>query len=348
MINHVEAQIQELWIHFIGNHNENEGVKFSAMDIPVQDEVTHQLLSTYFFENFPEPQYYHFTFSDGNHQMNPMFTYVQEIFNDPSMLVEHSKSIALYLYNNSKHPNIKSGDLLVSYVKDLLVDDELCDGICIFKSENKDAFLTLDYLQQSYHLGHQAGINIGKLDKACIIFNTEASEGYKICAIDRSNRAKDAQFWMDSFLNIVPRSDDYYHTKNVIQATKQFIHDRVKPLYDIDKGEEADMLTRSRDYLSNEENFDQGEYARKVFKNQEVVEQFEFFREDLKSERNIELADNFSVNLTAVKNQSKVFKSVLKLDKNFHVYIHGNRNMIERGTDGDGRKYYKLYYEEER
>jgi len=37
----------------------------------------------------------------------------------------------------------------------------------------------------------------------------------------------------------------------------------------------------------------------------------------------------------------------LKLDGNFHVYIHGNKDMIERGVDDDGRKYYKLYYEEE-
>jgi hypothetical protein len=29
------------------------------------------------------------------------------------------------------------------------------------------------------------------------------------------------------------------------------------------------------------------------------------------------------------------------------VYIHGNRELIERGEDQDGRKYYKLYYNEE-
>jgi len=38
---------------------------------------------------------------------------------------------------------------------------------------------------------------------------------------------------------------------------------------------------------------------------------------------------------------------VLKLDKNFHIYIHGNKELIERGTDPDGRKYYKIYFEQE-
>jgi len=48
-----------------------------------------------------------------------------------------------------------------------------------------------------------------------------------------------------------------------------------------------------------------------------------------------------------VKQQIRVFKSVLKLDKNFHIYIHGNREWIKRGTDPDGRKYYKIYFENE-
>ncbi|MFM7764289.1 MAG: hypothetical protein ACKO6I_01410, partial [Sphingomonadales bacterium] len=38
---------------------------------------------------------------------------------------------------------------------------------------------------------------------------------------------------------------------------------------------------------------------------------------------------------------------ILKLDKNFHTYIHGNREMIEKGTDPDGRKFYKIYFENE-
>ena len=48
-----------------------------------------------------------------------------------------------------------------------------------------------------------------------------------------------------------------------------------------------------------------------------------------------------------MKKQARAFKSVLKLDKNFHIYIHGDRNMIEQGIDNDGRKFYKIYYQEE-
>ena len=61
----------------------------------------------------------------------------------------------------------------------------------------------------------------------------------------------------------------------------------------------------------------------------------------------LELEDNFKIAVQSVKKQARIFKSVLKLDKNFHVYIHGNRELIERGQDSDGRKYYKIYYENE-
>lgn len=44
--------------------------------------------------------------------------------------------------------------------------------------------------------------------------------------------------------------------------------------------------------------------------------------------------------------QARVFKSVIKLDKNYHIYIHGDRQLIEQGEDNKG-KFYKVYYKEE-
>ena len=60
-----------------------------------------------------------------------------------------------------------------------------------------------------------------------------------------------------------------------------------------------------------------------------------------------EFADSFEISDNAVRKQSKVYKSVIKLDKNFHIYVHGDRELIEQGRDPDGRKYYKIYFNEE-
>jgi hypothetical protein len=78
-----------------------------------------------------------------------------------------------------------------------------------------------------------------------------------------------------------------------------------------------------------------------------IIESFRNFDSHYRQENDIQLDDSFAISAQAVKKQARVFKSVLKLDKNFHIYIHGNREMIEHGVDENGRKYYKIYYENE-
>ena len=46
--------------------------------------------------------------------------------------------------------------------------------------------------------------------------------------------------------------------------------------------------------------------------------------------RHVIIEDEFDIHLSAVKKQQRVFKSILKLDKNFHVYIHGRKDLIEK------------------
>jgi hypothetical protein len=80
----------------------------------------------------------------------------------------------------------------------------------------------------------------------------------------------------------------------------------------------------------------------------DVVDTFMAFKKNFESSRNFEIEDEFDIHLSAVKKQQKVFKTVLKLDKNFHIYIHGRRDLIEKGIDEmTGKKYYKIYFDEE-
>ena len=52
--------------------------------------------------------------------------------------------------------------------------------------------------------------------------------------------------------------------------------------------------------------------------------------------------------MNVVKKQKKKFKSIIKLDKNFHIYIQGSNVTMEKGVDKDGRKFYKFYYQDEK
>ena len=78
----------------------------------------------------------------------------------------------------------------------------------------------------------------------------------------------------------------------------------------------------------------------------ELIESFNAYKDRYQSERDVVFEDSFEISSDAVKKQSRSFKSVIKLDKNFHIYVHGDRRMIEQGEDEKGR-YYKVYYKEE-
>jgi hypothetical protein len=77
-----------------------------------------------------------------------------------------------------------------------------------------------------------------------------------------------------------------------------------------------------------------------------VYEKFNQYKSEYAKAYDMEFSDNFTISESAVKKQARVLKSVIKLDNNFHIYIHGDRNLIEQGEDSKG-KFYKVYYQEE-
>jgi hypothetical protein len=78
-----------------------------------------------------------------------------------------------------------------------------------------------------------------------------------------------------------------------------------------------------------------------------LIKSFQNFDNSYRQNNDIEIENKFEISNQAVKKQARVFKSVLKLDKNFHIYIHGNRDLIEQGVEKDGRRFYKIYFNEE-
>ena len=87
-------------------------------------------------------------------------------------------------------------------------------------------------------------------------------------------------------------------------------------------------------------------FTKEVIGQNDIIESFKQFKTEYQKERDISISDNFSISDSAVKKGTKTLKSIIKLDKNFDIFIHGNRDLIEQGVDEKG-KYYKVYYKEE-
>jgi hypothetical protein len=209
--------------------------------------------------------------------------------------------------------------------------------------ENLQSFLKLE---DDLSMNSEKGINTDKIDKAALIFNTEEKDGYRVLVIDKGS-STEAVYWREDFLKIKPISDEFSNTKNFLQMAKTFVVKQLPEDFEVDKTRQIDMLNRSIDFFKKNDTFAKEEFEKEIFGSKEVIESFNTFYDEYKEANNVELEDNFEISTQAVKKQAKIFKSVLKLDKNFHIYIHGDRKLIEKGTEPDGRKFYKIYYSEE-
>jgi len=346
MIDHTNSNIERVSVHGVGNKTNEETLRLSKSLLDTSDVKVRELLSKFFLTPFSNPEFYSFTFSNEDFTLNPLFNFASQIFDNAKVFHKKSVDIARHLYELSVHPHIKSGDLFVAHFADVNIQGELTDAIGIFKSESRQAFLKLDSTLDEFSVQCESGINIEKLDKGCLIFNVEKDSGYRVCVIDKSNRAE-AQYWKDSFLQLKPCSDDYFHTKEYMNITKNFVTEQLTEDFEVNRADQIDLLNRSVDYFKTHENFSRNEFEREVLQDTAIIKSFRSYDQTYREENRLDLEDRFEISMQAVRKQTRVFKSVLKLDKNFHIYIHGDRELIEQGVDPDGRKYYKIYFKEE-
>jgi hypothetical protein len=340
------GKLDKLIIHNIGNKNNGDGVRFS--DELTDFESVEESINKLIINSFKFDELYHFHFLP-NLELNPMYTFINLIFanNKQENFIEQTKNIGRYLYDKSTHPQIKSGELCVFNLKDCVVNDEVVSCVGVFKSENKETILKIEDKNTRYSLSDVIGMNVNKLDKGCLIFNTEKDKGYIITVVDNTNKNNEAQYWKNEFLSIQPIKNEYHQTNQFLGIAKQFVTKKISEDFDVTKAEQIDLLNRSVEYFKTNNTFEKEKFENEVFKDSSLIDSFRGFDENYRRENEIEISDNFEISNQAVKKQSRIFKSVLKLDKNFHIYIHGDKELIEQGIEKDGRKYYKIYYQDE-
>ncbi len=349
MIYFTEASIENLAIHKVGNKQMGEGLALSEQPLQVEDEVLNSLLKQYFLAPFEKNnEIYRFTHATEEIGLNELYHFANKIFENQEDFHENTRQIAKQLYDITSHPNIKSGELYVVYFKQLQIEGELQDAIGIFKSESKEPYLMVSQSGPEFEIGYkEEAINIKKLDKGCLIFNTEKEEGYKVAVIDQTNKTG-AVYWVDEFLKLRIRNDDFNKTTATLSLCKSFVNEELEEHFTMSKADKADLLNRSIKYFKQSESFNVDEFAQDVIGIPEASGMFKSYKEQYEQNFDTQIEDSFTISSAAVKKQARVFKSVIKLDKNFHIYIHGNKDMIEQGyDDAVGRKYYKLYFEEE-
>ena len=344
MIYHDETQLQRICINFVGNQTQQESLVTSETETFLDDEMKN-LLKDYFLKSFKPEILFEF-FHQNSLDQNEVFTLVSEIFEQPELLENQSKKLAKLLFDVSINPRTKGGEFYVCYFTDCVLKGERYDAVGLFKSENKDTFMQVSPSDASFKLETAKGINLNKVDKGCIIFNSKKEEGYIISVIDGTSRAE-TSYWMDDFLQLKQKQDDYFDTQETLMVYKDFITKQLPQEFEISKADQAEFLNNSINFFKEKKQFDFEEFSKEVLKDNEVIESFSNYKTDYEQEMQVSISEDFAINNAAVKKQNSSYKSVIKLDKNFHIYVHGDRKLIQQGQDENG-KFYMLYFEEEK
>ena len=347
MLSITDIQLRQLATHFIGNKASGNELHLSKEPVDTDSAALKSILLQYFLTPFQEVASYHF-WHPADLKLNEVQHFVSAIFTDPDTFMLQSCNLARHLYDVTDHPNIKEGELHVAYFTGCPVDGKITDAIGIYKTESKDTFLRLSETKTSFTFHPEEGINPAKMDKGCLIFNVQQAEGYRVHVIDKTNKGSEAQFWKDIFLKVRASADEYHTTEDFMKLTKDFILEQIPAEFEVGRVDQIDFLNKSVDYFKKNEQFSKADFEQEVFRQPELIESFRTYGEQFQNDYETRLDDGFDISGAAVKKQARVFKSVLKLDKNFHVYVHGDRDLIQKGYDeATGMNFYKIFFEEE-
>ena len=344
MVSAVDIAIRDVVVHKVGNKLRAENYILSSSALK-QNSIILETLINYFILPFSSEEYFQL-YHDSGIEYNVVYGAASQIFDDPETLYEQSVNLAKHLYDQSTHPKIKGGEFYTVYFKDCIVDGDTVDAIGLFKSENKDTFLKVLREGGNFNLESEQGINIKKLDKGCLIFNKERENGYVVAVVDNTNKGIEAQYWIDDFLHVRQRKDEYANTQNVMAMAKNFVTKALPEQFEVSKADQIDLLNRSLEFFKEKETFDMEEFANEVIEQPEVIESFHNFKREYESENDIVIDDNFAISNYAFKKQQRSYKHVIRLDRKIQIIIDGNRDNVEQGEDERG-KYYKVYYDNE-
>ncbi len=345
MINLYNTHIETLSIHRVGNKSRNENMFISGQPFSMNDEIA-PLIKEFFLKPFREKEENYYQFAhEVDLEYNDMYVMASEIFENPSNSHEVSKKITKHLFEQSNHPHIKNGEVYVTYLTNLNIDNKQVDAIGIFKSELQSDFLQFEEKGTTLEMILQHGISLNKLDKGCLIFNYKKEEGYKILTVD-SNRY-DARYWLEHFLSVDAFEDENFQTKKYLKFVQSFAKDVVLPAED--KKEEVMFMNRSVNYFAKNDQFEETNFLNEVLDNPDLIPEFKNYKVDKGAKFSIEDVTTFPIANAAVSDARKGIKNVINLDTNIQIKLdfinpESAEKFVEKGWDEEKQMYYYLVY----
>ena len=263
-----EARLAGMALAKVGNPLRDEPVQTSRKLCHFEDSEA-ELLTHCFLKSFKSLELHHLHHHT-EIESNEVFGYASAVFDSNDALLESGQNIARHLHAKSNRPNIKSGDLCVALIEDVVVGGQKVQAISIIKSESKVPFLQISEEDGDLRLKTQQGIYPDKIDKGCLIVNYDRDGGYAVYLFDKSGN--NPMFWNRDFLGALPVRNDDYLTKRYTELCVAFAGQGLPE--GVEKEERREVADRAISYIADNESFELEEFQNVALKEPERIEQF--------------------------------------------------------------------------
>jgi hypothetical protein len=346
-VNFKEARLAAMSLARVGNPLRSESLRTSRALCQFEDSEA-ELLTHCFLKSFRALEL-HTLHHHSDLRQNELFGYASRIFDDNDTLLEQGAAIARHLHAKSNHPNIKSGDLCVALIDDVLAGGERVQALSIVKSESTVPFLQISERDGDLRLTTEQGIYPDKIDKGCLIVDHDREHGFSVYLFDKSG--SNPHFWNRDFVGAAPVKSDDYLTKHYSKLCVAFAEKGLPE--ETMQEERLDVANRAIAYLEESEEFDLGEFQDRALATPERIEQFAAFKTEYEEEGGHELEDKFTVSKPEAKKARKRLKSRLKLDVGVELqfssgFISQSDKFLERGFDEERQmEFVKVWFYQE-
>lgn len=345
MPDYSNARISHLIIHRVGNKLRDEPLELSERLI-TPDEVLEKVLLRYLLKPFRQDEFMQFIHQSAL-EFNETFMYSKTLFGDTERFIECSRHIATHLYKVSQHPKIISGELCVALLEGVVYEGLETRALSVVKSEHKDTFLKISRLQ----VASDEGVNINKMDKGCLILDSDGEDGYRVLSVD--NTSQESKFWVNDFLGVSLCQDSKQLTRHFLDMGRSFVQNMAEENSELDSTAQYQKGKEMYDFFNGRESFRYDDFLDQAVGGQNR-DAFERFRNTYENEKGFHALDEFPIESRNVRSFVNKDKEVIRLDESVEIRLkHGSGDafhqpVIEKGYDEEkGMEYYKIYFNEE-
>jgi len=329
----------KIWVQtwLSGQSDELEAAEPSEMqDL---DDWTGQLFNYFFLSHFPSDKegglnVNHDRFSD-------LKTALDAYFQDGELGKIHSQVSAKWTEVSSASD--EDAFWFTVAWDNFSVDEYAGRAIGFFFAREKNNFLNMNGTDPM--ILH--GLPIKKPEFGCL-FYPDGMDGFTTFMLDSGKADAGGTAWSKVLFPFHQIVDDAFHAKQFFKMCKSFSEDVMVKEQQQPKENQVSFLSDSLQYTSDNKAVNFDNFKTEVLKEPAIIDAFDSYQEKYTEQRQWNPPDQFAVT-DAVQNQAKKFvKSIIKLDKNFHIYVHGNKERLEKGFDKDKKlHYYTLWFDAE-